>query len=101
MQRQTRKTKAPWAVLLALFLLATAVFPTAAWASAQQDPSASEEVTYLDTVSVSPDADLEEGMTIFQNCTDIFQAWVRGIAKRFGTCVFQTVRTITVCKFHE
>ena len=50
MQRQTRKTKAPWAVLLALFLLATAVFPTAAWASAQQDPSASEEVTYLDTV---------------------------------------------------
>ena len=61
MQRQTRKTKAPWAVLLALFLLATAMFPTAAWASAQQDPSASEEVTYLDTVSVSPDADLEEG----------------------------------------
>ena len=61
MQRQTRKTKAPWAALLALFLLATAVFPTAAWASAQQDPSASEEVTYLDTVSVSPDADLEEG----------------------------------------
>ena len=53
MQRQTRKTKAPWAVLLALFLLATAVFPTAAWASAQQDPSASEEVSYLDTVSVS------------------------------------------------
>ena len=31
------------------------------FAAAWQDPSASEEVSYLDTVSVSPDADLEEG----------------------------------------
>ena len=61
MQRQTRKTKAPWAVLLALFLLATAVFPTAGGRARSRTPPLRKRSPIWTTVSVSPDADLEEG----------------------------------------